>query len=140
MPSAFMKMELLLGPPRTEVGFRLFQRQECRAYSVHRAPVTIAEGQRTGHRETHLHQDSGVYWKGTSRDSLHRARQLALDFLCASMGGPVIYLGREMKTLHEGMGISDADWEVLMRHARKTLDDLGIAEPERKEFCPSSKV
>jgi hemoglobin len=75
----------------------------------------------------------GVYWKGTSRDSLHRARQLALDFLCASMGGPVIYLGREMKTLHEGMGISDADWEVLMRHARKTLDDLGIAEPEGKE-------
>lgn len=75
----------------------------------------------------------GVYWKGTSRDSLRRARQFALDFLCASMGGPAIYLGREMKTLHEGMGISDADWEVLMRHARETLDDLGVAEPERKE-------
>jgi hemoglobin len=75
----------------------------------------------------------GVYWKGTSQDSLGRARQLVLDFLCASMGGPTIYLGRDMKTLHEGMGICDADWKVLMRHARKTLDDLGTAEPERKE-------
>jgi hemoglobin len=75
----------------------------------------------------------GVYWKGTSRDSLRRARQLALDFLCASMGGPAIYVGRGMKTLHQGMGISDADWEILMQHSRKTLDDLGIAEPEGKE-------
>ena len=75
----------------------------------------------------------GVYWKGMSRDCLRRARQFALDFLCASMGGPAIYLGREMKTLHQGMGISDADWEVLTQHSRKTLDDLGIAEPERKE-------
>ena len=77
----------------------------------------------------------GVYWKGTSRNSLRRARQFALDFLCASMGGPAIYLGRDMKTLHQGMGISDADWEVLMRHSRKTLDDLGIAVPERKEVA-----
>jgi hemoglobin len=61
------------------------------------------------------------------------ARQFALDFLCASMGGPAIYLGRDMKTLHQGMGISDADWEVLMQHAWKTLDDLGVAGPESKE-------
>jgi hemoglobin len=70
----------------------------------------------------------GVYWKGTSRrPPVRPGFPVRLD------GSPAIYLGRDMKTLHQGMGISDADWEVLMQHAWKTLDDLGVAGPESKE-------
>ena len=75
----------------------------------------------------------GVYWKGTSRNSLRRSRQLALDFLCASLGGPALYLGRDMKTLHEGMGISESDWHVLIGHARTALEDLGVAAAEKSD-------
>ena len=75
----------------------------------------------------------GVYWKGKCKDSLRRDRQLLLDFLCAATGGPSVYLGRDMKTSHEGLGISDDDWDVLMRHARTTLEDLGVAEREKSE-------
>ena len=75
----------------------------------------------------------GVYWKGKCKDSLRRDRQLLVDFLCAATGGPSIYLGRDMKTSHEGLGISDGDWDVLMRHARTTLEDLGVTETEKNE-------
>ena|SRR5687767_9389524 len=75
----------------------------------------------------------GVYWKGKCKDSMRRDRQLLVDFLCAATGGPVTYVGRDMKTSHEGLGISDSDWEVLIRHARTTLDDLGVAEREKNE-------
>ena len=68
-----------------------------------------------------------------SRNSLRRSRQLALDFLCASLGGPALYLGRDMKPLHEGMGIGDSDWNVLIAHARVVLDDLGVAATEKRE-------
>ena len=75
----------------------------------------------------------GVYWKGKCKDSMRRDRQLLVDFLCAAIGGPSTYLGRDMKTSHEGLGISDSDWSILMRHARTTLDDLGVAENEKNE-------
>ena len=75
----------------------------------------------------------GVYWKGKCKDSMRRDRQLLLDFLGAATGGPSLYLGRDMKTSHEGLGISDSDWDTLMRHARATLEDLGVAEREKSE-------
>lgn len=75
----------------------------------------------------------GVYWKGKCIDSRRRDRQLLIDFLCAATGGPAIYVGRDMKTSHEGLGISDRDWEVLMLHARKTFEDLGVAEKAKEE-------
>lgn len=75
----------------------------------------------------------GGYWKGMDRNSLRRSRQLALDFLCASLGGPALYLGRDMKTLHEGMGIGASDWNVLIAHAHSVLDDLGVAATEKCE-------
>src|SRR5437868_15241452 len=75
----------------------------------------------------------GVYWKGKCKDSMRRDRQLLIDFLSAATGGPSTYLGRDMKTSHEGLGISDSDWGVLMQHARATFDDLGVAENEKNE-------
>jgi hemoglobin len=75
----------------------------------------------------------GVYWRGKCKDSLRKERQLLVDFLSAASGGPVNYSGRDMKTSHEGLAISESDWEVMVRHATSTLDDLGVAENERNE-------
>lgn len=74
-----------------------------------------------------------VYLKGMSRDSRRRGRQLTLDFLCSSLGGPALYLGRDMRTLHEGMGISNDDWSALMGHAATALDNLGVARGEKSD-------
>jgi hemoglobin len=66
------------------------------------------------------------YFRGMSNDTKGKARQLIVDFSAASFGGPVIYTGRSMKVLHEGLGISDADYDALVGHAAATLEALGV--------------
>ena len=80
----------------------------------------------------------GVYWKGKCKDSMKKDRQLVVDFLCAATGGPVQYVGRDMKTSHEGLGISESDWNVFVQHAVASLDDLGVAEGERNEVLAAA--
>src|SRR5215475_10546837 len=66
------------------------------------------------------------YFKGMSADTKRKARQLIVDFIAERAGGPVIYTGRSMKVLHEGLGISKGEYEALMRHAATVLDRLGV--------------
>jgi hemoglobin len=80
----------------------------------------------------------GIFWRGHSKDSMKRDRQLVVDFLCAALGGSVIYRGRDMKTSHEGLGISESDWQVFVRHTRATLDQFGVHGQEREEFLAAA--
>ncbi|MBK5294119.1 MAG: group 1 truncated hemoglobin [Acidobacteriia bacterium] len=75
----------------------------------------------------------GVYWKGKCTDSMRKHRQLVVDFLSFATGGPVDYRGLDMKTSHDGLRISESDWNVFVKHAVATLDDLGVAEPEKSD-------
>jgi hemoglobin len=75
-----------------------------------------------------------VYWKGKCKDSLRKERQILVDFLCAATGGPANYTGRDMKTSHDGLGITESEWDTFARHAVATLDNLGIPEREKNEF------
>ncbi len=84
--------------------------------------------------------DIGFYWRGHSTDSMKRDRQLIVDFLCEAIGGPVIYRGRDMKTSHVGLNISERDWDIFMRHTAATLDHFEVPEQEKQEFlaCAAS--
>jgi hemoglobin len=73
------------------------------------------------------------YFRGMSNDTKGRARQLIVDFIAASTGGPTIYTGRDMKTLHEGLGISRDEYAALLRHATTTLEALGVGAREKDE-------
>ena len=76
----------------------------------------------------------GVYWRGHSTDSMKRDRQLIVDFLCEAIGGPVIYRGRDMKTSHEGLRITERDWDIFVAHIVATLDHFSVPEQEKQEF------
>jgi hemoglobin len=52
----------------------------------------------------------GRFWKNRSADGLRREKQLLVDFLCASAGGSLYYVGRDMKTSHQRMSIDATDW------------------------------
>jgi len=76
----------------------------------------------------------GRFWTSPrSVDTNNRERQLAIDFIAAAAGGPTIYLGRNMKLAHKGMGISGADYAAFMRCLSVTLDTFEVPEPERSE-------
>jgi hemoglobin len=80
-----------------------------------------------------------VYWKGKCKDSLKKDCQLIVDFLGSAFGGPVTYLGRSMKVLHEGFGITDDEWRRFVDHVTATLRNLAIAERESSEFLAATE-
>jgi hemoglobin len=83
-----------------------------------------------------LRHDSllGRFWTSPrSVDTNNRERQLAVDFIAAAAGGPTIYLGRDMKLAHKGMGISKADYAAFMRCLSASLNTFEVPEPERGE-------
>ena len=71
---------------------------------------------------------------GRSADSRQRARQLLVDQICALAGGPCFYTGRDMKTAHGGLAITETEWDISMQHTEAALEKLQIVEPERAEF------
>ena len=73
------------------------------------------------------------YWKGSSLEVRRRGRQLVVDFMAEAAGGPVYYVGRDMKKAHEGMQIGEADWAVFIEHAEAMLDHFGVPARERGE-------
>lgn len=71
---------------------------------------------------------------GRSMDSHMRARQLIVDQLCALAGGPCFYIGRDMKTSHTGLKITDSEWNANLELTRQALDQNGIDSREQAEF------
>ncbi len=73
------------------------------------------------------------FFVGHGKASQQRIRQLVVDQLCAATGGPCIYIGREMKVVHAGMGITAADWDVTVAHLVATLDKFKVPAKEKAE-------
>ena len=74
------------------------------------------------------------FGSGRSTDSHLRARQLLVDQMCELTGGPCHYIGRDMKTSHAGLAISEAEWDANMKHADAALGMNGVPDAERAEF------
>ncbi len=71
------------------------------------------------------------FWANRAADSVRREKQLLIDFLCSSAGGPLYYTGRDMTTSHKGMGIGKRDWDAFIGHVQATLDTFGVPARER---------
>ena len=69
-----------------------------------------------------------------SKDTLMHIRQLAVDLICSATGGPCVYIGREMKTAHAGLGITAAEWDKTVVHFTATLDHFKVPAKERQEL------
>ncbi len=74
------------------------------------------------------------FFGGRSHDSVIRSRQLLVDQMSALSGGPCHYIGRDMKTSHTGLGITDAEWEANMKASDAALIKTGVGDAERAEF------
>ena len=75
----------------------------------------------------------GRFWAHRGDDGVKREKQLLIDFLCASTGGPMYYRGRDMALAHRGMRISESDWRVFLGHAGATLAKFKVPEAEQRE-------
>jgi hemoglobin len=74
------------------------------------------------------------FGSGRSLDSRTRVQQLTVEQICAQAGGPCIYLGRDMRSSHRGLGITAEEWATNREHTLHVLQRHGIGEAECGEF------
>ncbi len=75
----------------------------------------------------------GRFWNNRGTDGVEREKQLLIDFLCSSAGGPLFYTGRDMRTSHKGMKISESDFAILVGHLTATLEKFDVPETEKSD-------
>ena len=75
------------------------------------------------------------FFVGFSTDSKMRIRQLIVDLICKSTGGPCVYSGRDMKTAHAGAGITKSDWDRTLQIFGEVLNKFKVPEKEQKELA-----
>ncbi|MGH7344610.1 MAG: group I truncated hemoglobin [Candidatus Rokuibacteriota bacterium] len=56
------------------------------------------------------------------------------DQICDATGGPCSYVGRDMKTAHRGMKITDAEWNATVENLVKALDKHKVDPKSRSEL------
>jgi hemoglobin len=66
--------------------------------------------------------------------SIATLRQHFIDYLSETTGGPKVYRGRDMKSSHEGLGISGAEWKAGIQDLVKAMDGCGIPDAEQREL------
>ena len=73
------------------------------------------------------------FFVGFSTDSQKRIRNHVIDFLCNATGGPCAYTGRDMKTAHTGLHITEDDWQSSVKALVATLDKFKVPDKEKNE-------
>ena len=63
-----------------------------------------------------------------------RFKMNLVNQICEASGGPCKYTGRDMKTTHHGMGITNAQFDALVGDPVATLDKFKVPEKEKSEL------
>lgn len=66
--------------------------------------------------------------------NLKRLKQQIGIQLCAVADGPCVYDGDDMKAVHAGQNITEADFYRLVEHLRTILDAHGVATADKNEL------
>lgn len=73
------------------------------------------------------------FFSGHGNDSKKKIRQHIIDQFCQATGGPCAYTGREMKLVHSGLKITEADWTGAAKHLGASLDKYKVDEKSKGE-------
>jgi hemoglobin len=63
-----------------------------------------------------------------------RLRQRLVEFVCYATGGPCVYSGRDMKSVHAGMKITSEQFGIVVGHLVGTLDKFKVPAAEKNEL------
>ena len=69
-----------------------------------------------------------------ARADIPRLKRNLVDQICSATGGPCVYTGRDMKTAHKGMGITDADFNALVEDLTKSLNKFNVPAKEQSDL------
>ena len=76
------------------------------------------------------------FFADTAKDKkrLAKFKKNLVNQICQASGGPCKYTGKDMKTAHKGMGITDADFTALVEDLIKALDKFKVGATEKNEL------
>jgi hemoglobin len=57
---------------------------------------------------------------------MSRQHQKQVTFFTQALGGPKVYQGGDMVSVHRGMGIADRHFDLLVKHLGDTLNEAGV--------------
>jgi len=77
-----------------------------------------------------------AFFKGTASDPkrLSAFKSNLVDQICEASGGPCKYKGKDMKSAHAGMGITDANFNALVEDLTAALDKFKVGETEKQQL------
>jgi hemoglobin len=77
-----------------------------------------------------------AFFAATAADAgrLAKFKGNLVDQICEASGGPRKYMGKDMKTAHQGMGISTADFNALVEDLTKTLVKFKVGKTEQDQL------
>ena len=85
---------------------------------------------------TNMAGDSRVNtrFKDMKGPEIEKLKSNLSDQICDATGGPCSYLGRDMKTTHQGMKITEAEWNATVENLVKAMDKNKVGAQEKSEL------
>jgi hemoglobin len=80
-----------------------------------------------------IHRGRSVAWNATE-ENVANFRKHLVQFIVLATGGPAHYDGKEMKSAHAGMHISNPEFDAALGDLKASLDKLQIPNKEQKEL------
>ena len=82
---------------------------------------------------TRIGADTVINARFANTDLVHLKAAL-VDQICEASGGPCKYTGRDMKTAHTGMQITEAEWNALVGDLKGALDKFKVPKAEQDDL------
>lgn len=76
----------------------------------------------------------GKFFVGMGADTRASFKQKNKNLVCNVTGGPCQVISRSAKTVHAGLGITGADFEVVANHLVAVLNSFKVPAQEQKEL------
>ena len=73
-------------------------------------------------------------FKGLKPAEVEKFKSNLSDQICEASGGPCSYLGKDMKKAHEGMKITEAEWNATVDNLVKALDKHKVDAQAKQEL------
>jgi hemoglobin len=63
-----------------------------------------------------------------------RVKEKLVEQICQASGGPCLYTGKDMKSVHKGMGIANKHFDFMVQDLAKTLNKFKVPKKEQGEL------
>jgi hemoglobin len=80
-----------------------------------------------------LKREKTVTWQATPENVAQLKKHL-VQFISLASGGPAHYEGKDMKSVHAGMKISNPEFDAAVGDVKASLDKLQLPNKEQKEL------